>query len=304
MIWLPVIGKYADIDVYASILAYENLLNQRSKSAKNYIPTTAPNYSVPESLRLKSFENQIFSLAPNDQVIILDTSRPELIHQFTKDEQILEIIDHHPGYEEYWRKRIGDRAIIEKIGAVATSIFEWWGECWDYSKIPPEIAKLLLAAILDNTLNFNAEITTPRDHKAAQNLAKIINQPLEDFTAWYFDTVSRTIHDDLENALTKDIKTINIPKINQEVTFGQLTLWEASTIINEESNFHNIMQQQTAPNWLVSIINISEKRNYILASSPEITSYITDLLKADSLHDWIITNQLYLRKEIIAKIIA
>jgi len=36
MIWLPVVGNYADIDVYASIIAYADLLNQRGKPAKTY----------------------------------------------------------------------------------------------------------------------------------------------------------------------------------------------------------------------------------------------------------------------------
>ncbi len=56
MIWLPVVGNYVDIDLYASILAYEDLLNQRNKPAKNYIPK-APNYSVPAALRLPAREH-------------------------------------------------------------------------------------------------------------------------------------------------------------------------------------------------------------------------------------------------------
>lgn len=145
MIWLPVVGEYADIDVYASIIAYTELLNQRGKAAKSYIPF-APNLSVPPELRLPEYENTDFNLQPNDKAIILDVSVPEAINRLIPDNQILEIIDHHPGYEDYWHERIGNKAIIEKIGAVATSIFEWWGECWNYNKMSPEIAKLLLGA--------------------------------------------------------------------------------------------------------------------------------------------------------------
>ena len=210
MIWLPVVGTYADIDVYASIIAYADLLNQRGKTAKTYIPVT-PNYSVPDELRLPEWENAIFNLQPNDEAIILDISNPEAIAKFVPDHQILEIIDHHPGYEKYWQTRIGDKAVIEKIGAVATSIFEWWGECWDYDKMSPEIAKLLLGAILDNTLNFNADITTERDHQAASKLAKIAKTTLEDFTNWYFSAVSQTILSDLRNALIKDCKQVTMP---------------------------------------------------------------------------------------------
>ena len=185
MIWLPVVGNYADIDVYASIITYADLLNQRGKAAKTYIPS-APNYSVPDELRLPEWENAVFDFQPADEAIILDISNPEAIAKFVPDHQILEIIDHHPGYEDYWHERIGNKAIIEKIGAVATSIFE----CWDYNKMSPEIAKLLLGAILDNTLNFNADITTERDRQATNKLAQIAKATLEDFTTWYFSAVS------------------------------------------------------------------------------------------------------------------
>ncbi len=301
MIWLPVVGTYADIDVYASIIAYADLLNQRGKTAKTYIPVT-PNYSVPDELRLPEWENAIFNLQPNDEAIILDISNPEAIAKFVPDHQILEIIDHPPGYEKYWQTRIGDKAVIEKIGAVATSIFEWWGECWDYDKMSPEIAKLLLGAILDNTLNFNADITTERDHQAASKLAKIAKTTLEDFTNWYFSAVSQTILSDLRNALIKDCKQVTMPAGQETFTFAQLTIWDSAKIINQINEITQIMDNN-GQNWLVSIICISEKRNYILVSSPKIATYFTKLLNLRSQKGWLISDQLYLRKEIIAKML-
>lgn len=200
-------------------------LNQRGKSAQDYIPI-APNYSVPSDLRLTELENRTFNLQPNDQVIILDVSNPDAIAKFVNDEQILELIDHHPGYEEYWRERIGDKAIIEQIGAVATSIFEWWGECWDYDEMSPEIAKLLLGAILDNTLNFLSKIT-------------------------------------------------EIIKIMSSIS----------------------------SNWIASIICISEGKNYILTSSNLLESYFTNLLDLKKQNDYLVSKHLYLRKEIISKML-
>lgn len=86
MIWLPVVGNYADIDVYVSIIAYANLLNQRGKAAQTYIPVT-PNYSVPKALYLPEWENTTFDLQPEDGVIILDISIPEEIAKFAPDNQ-------------------------------------------------------------------------------------------------------------------------------------------------------------------------------------------------------------------------
>lgn len=299
MLWLPIVGNYADVDVYASIIAYADLLNQREKPAKTYIPF-APNYSVPDELRLPEWENSTFNFQPGDEAIILDVSVPEAINRFVTDNQILELIDHHPGYEEYWHERLGDRAIIEKIGAVATSIFEWWGECWDYNKMSPEIAKLLLGAILDNTLNFTANTTTDRDHAAAKKLAKIAHTTIEDFTNWYFNAVSKTIIADLKNSLVNDCKTTVSPLDRTPLAFAQLTLWDAKTIIAQTAEITRIMNEQ-APSWVVSVICINENRNYLLASSRELADFFTKLLELEPKASWLISSQLYLRKEIIGK---
>lgn len=301
MIWLPVVGNYADIDVYASIIAYADLLNQRGKAAKTYIPS-APNYSVPNELRLPEWENTVFDFQPTDEAIILDISNPETIAKFVPDHQILEIIDHHPGYEDYWHERIGNKAIIEKIGAVATSIFEWWGECWDYNKMSPEIAKLLLGAILDNTLNFNADITTERDSHAATKLVQIANTTLEVFTTWYFSAVSQTILTNLQNALVKDCKQVILPSNQESFTFAQLTIWDSEKIVDQADQITKIMNSKSQ-NWLVSIICIAEKQNYLLASSPEIATYFTTLLNLQPKGNWLTSNQLYLRKEILGKML-
>lgn len=302
MIWLPVVGNYADIDVYASIIAYADLLNQRGKPAKTYIPF-APNYSVPSSLRLPEYENTKFDFQAADKAIILDVSVPAAINRLIPDNQILELIDHHPGYEGYWHERLGDKAIIEPIGAVATSIFEWWGECWDYDKMSPQVAKLLLGAILDNTLNFTAKITTPRDHAAATKLAEIAQTTVDEFTAWYFSAVSQTILANLESALTNDCKTIKSPLDQSDLAFAQLTLWDTQTIIPQHEQITGIMDRHEQ-NWIVSVICIAENRNYIIASSPKLRGYLAKLLGLKPTGNWLTSDQLHLRKEIIAKMLA
>lgn len=266
MIWLPVVGSYADIDVYASIVAYTDLLNQRGKTARAYIPSTTPNYSVPTALRTGAYEDAVFQLQPEDEVIILDVSVPKVINQLVPENQILELIDHHPGYEEYWQKRIGDRAIIEKIGAVATSVFEWWGECWNYEKMTPKIAKLLLAAILDNTLYFNAEITTERDHKAAEKLAEIAKTSVEDFADWYFTEVSNAIKHDLENSLLLDKKVVTVPEEKKELSFAQITVWDIRQLTIDYAQIAQVMGK-VARDWVASIICLKEGKNYIFTSS-------------------------------------
>ncbi len=247
-------------------------------------------------------ENTTFKLQPNDEAIILDISIPEVINHMIPDSQILEIIDHHPGYEVYWHERIGNKAIIEKIGAVATSVFEWWGECWDYNKMSPEIVKLLLAAVLDNTLNFNAKITTSRDHDAANNLAGLIGTTVEKFASWYFAEASKAIMLDLHDSLLQDCKQVVLPIDHSQFTFCQLTLWEAKPILERSEEINRIVNAKDET-YLVSILSISERKNYILASSEKLAEYFCKLLRLKEQKPWLKSNQLFLRKEILAKMI-
>jgi len=300
MIWLPVVGNYADVDVYASIIAYAELLNQRGKSARTYIPF-APNYSVPDKLRMLDRENAVWDFEASDQAIILDVSVPEAVNRLVPDNQILELIDHHPGYEDYWHSRIGDKAIIETLGAVATSVFEWWGECWDYKKLSPEIAKLLLAAVLDNTLYFNTKNTTERDRKAADMMAKIADTPVAEFAEWYFSETSKAIVGDLKASLVNDCKMVSLSADQSKLAFGQLTIWDAKEIVDRRSEIAGIMSS-IGRDWVVSVICISEHKNYIITSSVEYDEYFTDLLGLKRAGEWLVSNQLYLRKEIIGRI--
>lgn len=301
MIYVATPGRYTEIDGYASCLAYAELLNQRSKPARTYL-AAEPNYSVPDFLRIRELENFTLDFKPDDEAIILDISIPEVINQYFPDNQILEIIDHHPGFESYWHERIGDKAIIEKIGAVATSIYEWWGECWDYAKMSPAIARLLLAAILDNTLNFNAIITTDRDRTAAEHLAKLANTTVADFATEYFAAVSKTIVSNLASSIQNDHKPFHIPKLNLDIECAQLTLWDGKVLENCTADIYHEMNN-LGENWLCSILSISDCCNYILTNNSDVASYLSQVLGLQSRDDWFVSDHLWLRKEIFAKLL-
>lgn len=301
MIWLPIVGIYADIDVYASIVAYADLLQQRGKAVRTYIPF-APNYSVPQELRAREWEQTQFDLQPEDEAIILDISIPDIINKMVPTEQILELIDHHPGYEEYWQQRLGERAIIKKIGAVATEVFEWWGECWDYAKMSPQVAKLLLSAILDNTLNFTATITTDHDHRAARKLAEIAGTSVEAFSEWYFAKVSEQILDDPGAAILEDCKMIEIPTIPGKVAFGQLTIWDAKELQKRPDEIAAAMSGRSE-NWIVNIRCLSENKNYVLLKMQNLETILAKIPELKLAGKWWTTDKVYLRKQLIAKLL-
>jgi hypothetical protein len=117
-------STYLDIDAYACAVAMAELL--RLQGVRAFAYSQAPcNYSVCGSLTAKG---QILRELPADvseqeaSYIIVDVSDPEFLKSSVPLERVVEVYDHHVGFEGYWRERIGDGAHIEFIGAAATLI--------------------------------------------------------------------------------------------------------------------------------------------------------------------------------------
>ena len=97
--------------------------------------------------------------------------------------EILEIIDHH---------RIGSLETSgpvyfrnQPVGCTATIITQMYDESG--VEIPPQIAGLLLAAILSDTLVFRSPTCTPLDEALAKRLAKIVGVEIDEFASEMFE---------------------------------------------------------------------------------------------------------------------
>lgn len=212
--------RYLDIDAYATCIAYRELLKMLDIEAK-FVSTATLNYSITKSLLEIPYTLDNYNVDKNDKFIVIDISNKEFFEDFVKEDNVIEIIDHHPGFDNYWNNLLGENSIIEQIGSVATIIFEKYEENNLLNKMDKNIAKLLMAAILDNTLNFTAEITKKRDKVAYNKLEQIA----EDFTfkTLYFSECQKEVEDDLINSIVNDLKieetTRYLPKV-----LGQLTI--------------------------------------------------------------------------------
>lgn len=193
--------KYIDIDAYASCIAYRDLLKSQGKEAVA-ITGAVINESVSPSLRkLAGFDE--YELKGDEDFAVFDVSNPEFLDEMVERGRIIELVDHHAGFEDCW----GDVKLvqIEKIGAVATVVFERYREVGMLSELQPELAKLMMAAILDNTLNFKAKITTERDRVAYEELRRIAGED-ESFAEKYFLECQAEVERDLATAIKNDVK--------------------------------------------------------------------------------------------------
>lgn len=116
-------ARYIDIDAYAGCVAYAELLEIQGEEARAV--STAPlNESITKTVRSwpAKFSTD-YSPSVRDEYIVIDVSDPEHFDIFVQLTRVTEIIDHHPGFEQYWHEKLGEKAQIERVGSVATRKF-------------------------------------------------------------------------------------------------------------------------------------------------------------------------------------
>ena len=146
------------------------------------------------------------------QVILVDHNELSQTVDNINEAEILEIIDHH---------RIGNLETVQPIafrnqpvGCTATIVYQIYQE--RQVEIPKDMAGLLCAAILSDTLMFRSPTCTPVDKAAAQSLAQAAGIEVEKFAMDMFRAGSDLKSKTAEEIFYQDFKKF----IAGEVTFG------------------------------------------------------------------------------------
>ena len=190
-------SRYIDIDAYASCIAYRHLLALKGINSKA-VSTAKLNESITPNLLDLDVKLDKYESKEDDEFIVIDVSDKDFFDNIVKQNKIIEIIDHHTGFENYWNEKLGENSKIEFIGAAVTIIFELYEKENLQDKIPKDIAYLMMSGILDNTLNLKAKITNNRDIIAYKKLEKISGE-LGDYASKYFMDCEQLIEKDLKN---------------------------------------------------------------------------------------------------------
>lgn len=290
-------NRYIDIDAYAGCIAYANLLKLKGIEAKA-VSTAKLNESITDNLLQLNTKLDEYDKDSDDEFIIIDVSNKEYFDNIVNDNKIVEVIDHHIGYEDYWKKILGERANIEFIGAVATLIVELYEKEKLIEKMPKDIAYLLMSAILDNTLNFKAKVTTDRDKLAYKKLETIVDSK-ENYAEKYFLECQLNIKKDLKTAIENDTKIEKIDSLLPPV-FGQLTVWNKEDILENKKIIHDTLDS-IGNTWMMNLISLNEGKSYIIASDFEVQKKLEKLLNGKFQNDIMKLDDVWLRKEIIKK---
>ena len=293
-------STYLDIDAYACMVAMAELLNLQGTPALAY--SGAPcNYSVCPSL---TKEGQIARSLPLDcnensaQYIIVDVSDPEFLKSAVPLDRVTAVYDHHVGFEDYWQSRIGNGAHIEFIGAAATLIYREWERAGLIREMNVLTAKLLIAAILDNTLNLTSSNTTAEDRAVFRALCAHAGVG-EEFRAAYFSEVQKSVEADLKNALFGDMKTVrNNPVLPPRV--AQLCVWNAKGVLDRLSEIRGWFVPLGEP-WMINLIDLSGNCCYFVCEDESYGEKIARVFDVCFEAGVAKTAKPYLRKQIIKK---
>lgn len=298
-------AHYIDIDAYAGCVAYAELLQKLGQAAQAVGEATL-NQSVPPILREWQTDfKTTYTPSSDDTFTLIDVSESEYFESFVDQTRIDEVIDHHPGFEEYWQERIGNGATIEHVGAACTQIFEKWEQAGILDQMSQASARLLMCGILDNTLNFGAKITTERDRHAYEELRSIANLP-EDWPAQYFAACQAEIVRDLPQAVRDDTKTKRgLKTFSDTVAIGQLAVWDGPELaLRAFETFKNTLSADE-PLWFMNLISIKDGRSYFVTDTPAVQLWLTNLLGVKFDGTVAVADRMWLRKEILkADIIA
>lgn len=296
-------SAYLDIDAYACMVAMVELLNLQGINSLAY--STAPcNYSVCESLWE---QGQIANALPADfreetaSYIIVDVSDPEFLKSSVPLEKVVEVYDHHVGFENYWTSRISDGAHIEFIGAAATLIYREWKKSGLSAQMKRSTARLLIAAILDNTLNLTSSNTTKEDIEVFHALCAHAGVG-EEFRASYFSEVQKSVEADLKNALFGDIKTVrDNPILPPRV--AQLCVWNAESVLARLDEIRSWFAPLCEP-WMINLIDLSENCCYFVCEDENYGEKIAHVFDVRFEAGIAKTKEPYLRKQIIKKTVS
>lgn len=292
-------SRYLDIDGYAGIVAYAELLNTQNIPARA-VSEAPPNESVTGTIRTwPVLIDRDYVTKPDDHFVLIDVSDPERFDSSVDTNRIDKIIDHHPSHVDEWLQKLGDKAVIEAVGAACTQVWEQWRDAGLLDQMSQTSARLLLCGILDNTLNFEAHITTDRDRAAYDDLRKRAGLA-ENWPELYFEECEQAILNDLGSALMNDTKELVLNGFAlHRVGVGQLVVWHGDKIVNDDLQRITAVLGDTYTEWFANVVSIGENRSYFICTNQQLQQWLSQVLDVKFVHDVARADRLWLRKEIM-----
>lgn len=296
-------SAYIDIDVLACSLALSylhKLCGEQSISCH----TGKMNGTIPEPIKVEVndlFEKKL-PCSGRFKYALVDVSNPKYFEGFVEHEKIIEIYDHHFGFEKYWKDKLGKFVQINHVGSCATLIWEKYVALEKVHQLPESIAKLLYLAIVSNTLNLQAFVTTERDVDAKIGIEKLGFIKAELVTE-YYSHIEHQLLNDFKNVLLNDVKLHDWE--DEDCFIGQLEILDSDELIETyflTGTATKYIQEKYSTNgqlWFVVISDINKGYNFIFTENRKTKRLIEKTFSFTFDGNFAKSDRLWMRKEFI-----
>ncbi len=264
-----------DLDGYSCAIAYAEFLN------KTDTPAMVRLFGKPHIEATHLVEKFGFKIEQDDQatlekVVLVDASEIKNFNTLIDFKNVVEVIDHRKMNDA--PMFINANVQIEFVGAAATLIAEKFQQ--NNIKISKASATLLYGAIVSNTLNFRAKVTTDRDRA----MAKWLNGQLG-FTKEFIDDMFRAKSDVTGQKLMEriDADFAIFPFGKKKLGFGQLEITDVKSLIStRKDELLSILETLKTNDGLdavfSSFIDLGEGFNAFVTEDIELQSILSEIL--------------------------
>ena len=233
------------------------------------------------------------------RVVLVDHNEQSQAVDGLLEAELLGIIDHHRIADVHTNKPIMFRA--DPVGCTGTIIVGLYHEAG--IAIPRDVAGLLLAGLLYDTLILRSPTCTPRDERVAAELAAITGEDIEQFGQEIFATAASDLSEKSAEALiTSDFKEFVID--NAKIAIGTVETASPASIEKRTTEIISTMQriahEQNYASFLFMIVDIINMRCDLLIAGGEhaVAEALHTPLEADG-HSVIIEGLVSRKKQLV-----
>ncbi|MCB9228651.1 MAG: hypothetical protein H6618_03485 [Deltaproteobacteria bacterium] len=284
---------HLDIDALACGFGMVDYLQQQGYHAA-FVSSSPLNATVPDSLRSSGLSwKKTQPIHDRSKFIVCDVSDPDFFDPLVNQKQILEVIDHHFGFTEFWQQRAGVFSDIRPVAACASLVTRRFMD----HKIEPDLmtARLLGTAILSNSLGLKLRLTQTLDHESFMFLNEYYPFKADACEGFFRECQEDFQMSPLEN-LFLDTKLTRIS--GMLCAIGQIEAWDrygfSMKLLFEE--FKRKFRDHVA---VINMACVGESRNLIFTDDHRVLDMMEKLYPGQRHRDYYETeNLLLLRKEL------
>ncbi len=228
-----------------------------NKSRHSYYPVIDNNNKCLGLIKLSDLRD-----SNPKKVMLVDHNEITQSVEGLDEAEIVGIVDHHKLGTLGTNQPINFRNMT--VGSTCTIVYELYKE--NKIKIPQDIASLLLAGIISDTLLLKSPTTTKIDEKTLNELVKLTGINAERLAMEMFKANDAIKSKSLKEIVYMDFKTFNVDK--KTIAVGQVTTLNAKAIIKQKSSYIRFLNKESESHdydvMLFAITDIFKNGSYFI----------------------------------------